>query len=546
MEEMKVYYRAFREYRERLSLQPAHNALMKTLLADPNAGEGFQGKASKCIWDEDWIREMTEALPYVERALAEQRKFIISNEEIRRIDQAKKISVESIRHLAQHSNMISEVHGDDIIPDRVLIAERDDNYAIYENRFLYTLILRMRDFLDERHRAVAELDDASAHSYFMKRSATWNRKHIEASLEMKFEQRAAKPRSEVQVGEMTPMERINYLRSRVNDLMNVPLMRMLKGATLVSMPVVRTNVFKKNPNFKRSLELFEYLENYGKPGYEIVFDAPENRKLDTDFRNDLCEVLALQSFLGRMNADEDLRRSLEENFIQENVLAEQERIRREEERERIVCERIEAARCEEIEIREREVARRDAVIAEHECTILAKEHQLEEMRVEADETRKRHAETVSRLNAEHEGMLASLQKTHVVEIAELESRSASEKKKHAEEAAKLKREAEAALKSQKSVLEREYRQTIEAERAGSRHQIEKIEQRWHARMEGLKSELERRHRKDLAQARRAANAELEAMEKELKTYREEIALLEDKLKQKKEERAFGFRRLLHK
>ena len=55
---------------------------------------------------------------------------------------------------------------------------------------------------------------------------------------------------------MTPMEKVNHLRDRVGMLLQAPLMRQLKGVKQVSPPIVRTNVFKKNANFKRSLELF--------------------------------------------------------------------------------------------------------------------------------------------------------------------------------------------------------------------------------------------------------------------------------------------------
>ena len=397
MEEFKGFYRAFREYREKLETDETHRTVVRALQADAGGEEAFNGKLSRCVWDEEWMDAMLDALPSVERALDEQRRFIESNAEIRRIDQARRTSVESVRHLAQHSNLISNVQGEDIIPDRVLIVERDDSYAIYENRFLYTLVLRMQAFLEERWRAVEELNGAEAFSYDFARTAVWNRRHLEARLHLNFERRHERRGSDGEAAQMEPMEKLRHLRDRVENLTRAPLMRQLKGVTQVSPPIVRTNVFKKNDNFKRALELFEYLESYRKLGYEILVEAPKDCRMPAELRGDLCELVALEGFVGRMAASEGMRQALEANFQRENELAEQERIRREQERERRVQERIAAARAEEIEIRRIEVAKREAVIAEKNARISELERQCAEEQARARALADRNAELENRL-----------------------------------------------------------------------------------------------------------------------------------------------------
>lgn len=490
MEELKSFYRAFREYREKLEADEAHRALLQALQADEGGKEAFSGRLSRCVWDEEWIDAMLDALPSVERALDEQRRFIESNAEIRRIDQAKRSSVESVRHLAQHSNLISNVQGEDIIPDRLLIVERDDSYAIYENRFLYTLVLRMQAFLEERWRAVEDLSGAEAFSYDFERTAAWNRRHLEARLHLNDERRPERRGVGAEPAQMTPMEKVNHLRDRVGMLLQAPLMRQLKGVKQVSPPIVRTNVFKKNANFKRSLELFEYLENNRKPGYEIVVEAPEDRRMPPELRDDLCELIALGDFVGRMASSEGLRQALEEDFLRENERAEQERIRREQERERQVQARIAAARAEEIEIRRVEVEKREAVIAERDAQLadLARRLGEEQARNQALTAQKAELEaqikeTRAELARERAGRddLAR-------QLKEVRERGANER-------AALEAENQRKLLALRVEMERKAAEKLRAQKADGKRRLERLErtlEKERAKLERIKRSNARR------------------------------------------------------
>lgn len=401
MDELKVYYRAFREYREKMAGCADHDQLIAGLESGTGTAS-FNGQLRRCVWDEAWIETMLAGLPFVERALEEQRRFIESNAEVRRVDQARRTTVESVRHLAQHSNLISRLDGEDIIPDKLLIVERDDSYDIYENRFLFTLVLKMQSFLAERYAAVAEINESEGFSLELERSAVWNRQRMGAGLRLSYERRPARNRSDIDVSEMTAMERVNHLRQRTSQLLNTPLMRQLKGVSPLHPPIVRTNVFKKNENFRRALELYEYLEHYQGPGYQIVMDEPKASTMEEALRGELYEVLALENFVGRMAASGELRDALEANFQRENELAEQERIRREEAREREVQARIQAAREEEIQIREAEVARREAVIQARNQQIARLDQEkaeLERQRAETDAENARLTEQLEQAQA---------------------------------------------------------------------------------------------------------------------------------------------------
>ena len=150
MEKYRSLYQACCAYRDAVADDPLHAALLRALREDAQSTEHCEDECSAVKWDPEWIEAFEAAMPYVVKAIDEQRRFIESFSEIRRVDQARKTTVDSVRHLAEHSNLISRVQGEDIIPEKILIVEREDNYAIYENRFLFTLVQQMNLFLNQR------------------------------------------------------------------------------------------------------------------------------------------------------------------------------------------------------------------------------------------------------------------------------------------------------------------------------------------------------------------------------------------------------------
>ena len=120
MQKYSSLYQAFQAYKQSVAGDQLHEELLRSLREDLQAAERCQEQCSTLKWDPEWIGAFETALPFVEKAIDEQRRFIESYEEIRRVDQARKTTVDSVRHLAEHSNLITRVQGDDIIPDKIL------------------------------------------------------------------------------------------------------------------------------------------------------------------------------------------------------------------------------------------------------------------------------------------------------------------------------------------------------------------------------------------------------------------------------------------
>ena len=75
------------------------------------------------------------------------------------IEKAKRITVESVKDLAKHTNYINEVDPKtgDVKPGKILDIRNEETFNIYENRFLYMLLCYLRDFIALRLEKIQKL-----------------------------------------------------------------------------------------------------------------------------------------------------------------------------------------------------------------------------------------------------------------------------------------------------------------------------------------------------------------------------------------------------
>ena len=70
--------------------------------------------------DEAWVNIIEDTLPALDTIIRNPSKDIAEREEVLPIELSHNISVRSLRHLSQHTNLISRVEGDTIIPSHIL------------------------------------------------------------------------------------------------------------------------------------------------------------------------------------------------------------------------------------------------------------------------------------------------------------------------------------------------------------------------------------------------------------------------------------------
>ena len=117
-------YRAFIDYRKVTGPDSDLKRDRKTYKSLDKEQEFFEAIKINCTIDEDWVEFIESKIEYVTKAVNEERQFIETIGEVVPIEKVKKVSKDSVKHLAKHSNLITKVpeNEDDILPEKLYIA----------------------------------------------------------------------------------------------------------------------------------------------------------------------------------------------------------------------------------------------------------------------------------------------------------------------------------------------------------------------------------------------------------------------------------------
>ena len=99
----------------------------------------------------EWLDIIEDCIPYIQNILRNPRRFIINEEEIVKVELARRVTVESVIHLSQHTNLIQKIEDNgDVKPSKILNINKEESMDTYENRFIYTLVNNLRVFFEQR------------------------------------------------------------------------------------------------------------------------------------------------------------------------------------------------------------------------------------------------------------------------------------------------------------------------------------------------------------------------------------------------------------
>lgn len=245
--------------------------------------------------DADWIEAIEPCLQVLDRVTRNPRKFIKDEKDILPIELSRNITAESVRHLAQHSNLIDRVDGDQVTPSKILNVYKEESLDTYENKFVNTLIDRLYLFVHRRYDRLREagFDEACANLRFESELKTPEGGEVTLRFEIETKDRAEAP------GQEGPSvwDRVERIRRFVDEIKRSPFVKEMKGL-YVRPPIMRTNAIMKNQDLKQCLVLWQYIESYDKIGYELnVSERIENP--DQTMVEELYELTALHYLLFR-------------------------------------------------------------------------------------------------------------------------------------------------------------------------------------------------------------------------------------------------------
>lgn len=254
-----------------------------------------KNKFKKVIYDYSWLTKMEDTMYYLDNIMRNPKKFIINEEEVVKVEKSKKVTVESIRHLTQHTSYIQEYNQEtgEVKPSKILNINKEEDYDMYENRFIYTLLINMKMFISRVSDACINGSSIySSKNIKYSATTTYNSERIGIDVSLNsLDNQNLSPTSETG---LSISQRIEKIRLQLANFMNSDLIKNLEKAhvSLVRSPIKRTNVILKNPNFQKAMELWSFLEAYD---FNNVFEQNVDDEYDdvTDFRDNMNDSFLL-------------------------------------------------------------------------------------------------------------------------------------------------------------------------------------------------------------------------------------------------------------
>ena len=315
MDKLDVLYRAFKKYR---SYTKDDNALLKERkpIEQKDESDVFWVKKYLCHVDEIWLKNIEAGLPFIEKALAEERQFIRTDSEVVDIEKVKRVGRESVEHLAKHSELITREQKDDnLVPDKILMVEKESDYAVYENRFLYMLLCYLRDFIYLRYQKISELLACYDAEFNLVKKISLSKEEYEFATHFKVSRKNNPYPLTDDLGREI-LERIKNCEQWVNALLNRPLIIEVAKSPMIKPPIVKTNVLKNNNNFKKAVALYEFVANYNVDGFTVEEVKRDLLPLDNTKASEIAELYSLTSFL-TYEYGNDLTNMLEARYQEE-------------------------------------------------------------------------------------------------------------------------------------------------------------------------------------------------------------------------------------
>lgn len=277
--------------------------------------------------DEEWVVEIEKAIPHLQYNIDKPRTFIEEDRQVVNVALARKFTSESVKHLSMHSEMIDKVRDDGSVePNRVLNVFKEESINTYENRFIYTLLLELKTFVNKRSDVIF---DNSKNEDGVKLSLDSVIDNYNEVIDFKTTMRVQTKQTTLSNDEdnINVFSRISKLQKSVNDMAASGFMMEMSKFPLVKYPVVKTNAIAKNEHYKACYDLWNFIRSYDKVGYKVEM-VEQDPMISKAFENDIYNMMILNYVLVRkqmtikdvMNIEKPARdKSLGVNFLKQYI-----------------------------------------------------------------------------------------------------------------------------------------------------------------------------------------------------------------------------------
>ena len=270
----------------------------------------------------EWLTIMEDTIRYIDNILRNPNRFIINEEDIVKVELARRVTVESIKHLSRNTNLIQQYDKKkgDIKPSKILNINKEESYDTYENRFIYSLIQNMKVYINFKKKSLLSITNAKDDKKmtYSGVSKIGNTKYnISLTVDSIIDQDSKDENSLENV-----LARITKLDNRITDLTSSEVYKTINKLhiTLVTSPIKKTNVILKNTNFQYALRLWNYMQehmdNETKNIKETKEEKVEGRIKDYSDETFLLNYLILNLYTdGKEKKSKDRKKEVSKKII---------------------------------------------------------------------------------------------------------------------------------------------------------------------------------------------------------------------------------------
>jgi len=260
----------------------------------------------------DWLDIMEDTIKYIDNILRNPNRFIVNEEDVIKVELARRVTVESIKHLSKNTNLIQDIDKKtgDVRPSKILNINKEESYDTYENRLIYSLIQNMKAYVARKKATListSSLKDNKSLKYAASTEVGKEKININMSLETKLKLEDEKEHTEI-------LERIEKLEQNIATLTYNDVYKTIdkKRIALVTSPIKKTNLIMKNVNFQYATKLWDYLQSH-------IDDDVKKVKKDLTIKDDVrtksyIDEIFLVSYLALNAIDKDEPQEIKEEI----------------------------------------------------------------------------------------------------------------------------------------------------------------------------------------------------------------------------------------
>lgn len=294
--QLRSWQKGFDKYYDSIAQNDEFAAIYALLRAGKNSF-AFNRKIVEKSIDVSWVEAIENGLPHLDNVIRNPSRTIEDVEEVVPIALSRKITVESVKHLAQHTDLIQEIDPKTgrITPSKILNIHKEESLMTYENKFINTLVDRLYVFLNIRYQKLVQIAKDEEVYTLGYDGVLDDGAGKQMKISMKVETIDSLDTADARG--FTVWDRVEKIKKAIEGYKGSVLCTTL-GNARIRPPVMRTNAIMKNVDLKACLALWQYIESYDKVGYELnVSDTAQ--KPAEDYIEGVYRLAALNFMLMR-------------------------------------------------------------------------------------------------------------------------------------------------------------------------------------------------------------------------------------------------------